>query len=358
MPRELREHVGPLVLAIFAATSVPATADETSELRVEGLSPSAYAVLQPAENRFNDSNTLFVIRENGLLVVDTQASLTATRAVIAEIRSRTQLPVRHLVLTHWHGDHVQGIAAYREVWPDVEVVGHASLRVDIPERAQPQLEGDIELYRGAIVEARDRLERRVSREGEALDDAGVEELKGAIGRAEILLAGLEAQPRPLAIPDLTYSRELEVGGQVRLLHRRAHTRGDTLVLVADAGILATGDVLDDLPFGGHGYPREWLLVLEELIELDFEIVVPGHGQVRRGKDHLIRVRDLYASIVVQVDSAVERGLDLEATQEAVELEGFKEVLAGDDPIAQRAWDNFVPATVERAWYEARGELPD
>lgn len=358
MPKRFPERLGTLALTILAATAGSASADETNGLTVEVLSPNAYAVLQSVENRFNDSNTLFVIREGGLLVVDTQASLAATRAVIAEIRSRTELPVRHLVLTHWHGDHVQGIAAYREIWPEVEVVGHATLSADIPERAQPQLEGDIELYENAIAEAGDRLQRRVSREGEPLDDAGVEQLTGAIGRAKVVLAGLEAQPRPLAIPDLTYARELEVGGQVRLLHRRAHTRGDTLVLVPDVGVLATGDVLDDLPFGGHGYPREWLAVLEELLELDFEIVVPGHGRVRRGKDHLLRVRDLYASIVVQVDSAVERGLDLESTQEAMELEGFKEALVGDDPVAGRAWGSFIPATIERAWYEARGELPD
>ncbi len=62
-----------------------------------------------------------------------------------------------------------------------------------------------------------------------------------------------------------------------------------------------------------------------------------------------------ASLVGQVASAVEGGLDLEATQSAVALGTYRERLAGDDPIARRAWDNF---TIERAWLEARGELPD
>ncbi len=90
---------------------------------------------------------------------------------------------------------------------------------------------------------------------------------------------------------------------VRVKHWRAHTWGDSIVYLPDSGVLVTGDVLDDLPFGGHGYPSSWVAALEE-------------------------------------------------------LGTYRQQLAGDDPIAGRAWDNFMPPTIERAWLEARGELPD
>ncbi|MDX1384551.1 MAG: MBL fold metallo-hydrolase, partial [Thermoanaerobaculia bacterium] len=336
---------------------LPADPDEPT---VEWLGAGIFAVLQPESGRFDDSNSVVVERDGGLLVIDTQASLAATRRTIEAIRRRSDLPVRQLVLTHWHGDHVQGQAAYRELWPDVQVLGHVTLEADIRERAEPQLADEAALYEQAISEARERLERGVDREDQPLDAAGRQGLAEQIAAAEERLAGMTAVPRPLAVPDLGYGGELVLGsgpGAVRLLHRRAHTRGDTIVHLPEAGVLVTGDVLDDLPFGGHGYPSSWIATLDGLADLDFELVVPGHGRVRRGRAHLERVLAMLRSLVEQVDEAVERELEIEGTRAAVDLEPFRRELVGDDPVAARVWEPFIQPTIERAWLESRGELP-
>jgi glyoxylase-like metal-dependent hydrolase (beta-lactamase superfamily II) len=359
----IRSTVRTGVLALTVLLAQALLAAEASDLTVTEIADGVFAVVQPFENRFNESNSGFFVGESGVLVIDSQSSPDATRKVIAEIRARTELPVRHLVLTHWHGDHVQGITAYREAWPTVEVIGHLSLEEDIRGRAQTQIEKDIELYETAIVEAEGRLSRRESRDGEPLDDDGVATLAAQIEAARETVAAMRSLPTPFAVPDLSYDGELVLGsgsGTVRLLHRVAHTRGDTLVYLPEAGVLFTGDVLDDLPYGGHGYPRRWIDVFGELRELDFEVVVPGHGQVRRGKEHLATVHELFRSLVERVDDAVERGLDLEGTQAELEpaLASLRLRLVGDDETAARAWNNFIPATIERAWLDARDELPD
>jgi glyoxylase-like metal-dependent hydrolase (beta-lactamase superfamily II) len=325
------------------------------------VAPGVFAVLQPTARRFNESNSVFVVRQDGVLVVETQSSLAATAAVIREIRARTELPVRQLVLTHWHGDHVQGISAYREAWPEVEVIGHSSLVEDIRSRAEPQADEEIGRYEEAIAAAKERLRDQVDREGNPLskDDRAI--LASQIEAAEATAAGKRAVPRPFAVPDSAYDGELVLGtgpGTVRIRHYRAHTRGDSLLFLPDSGVLITGDVLDDLPFGGHGYPASWVAALEELAALEVRVIVPGHGQVRQGKDHLPWVLEMFRSLVDQVSSSVARDLDLEATQETVDLAGYRDQLAGNDAIAGRAWDNFIPPTIERAWLEARGELPD
>jgi len=334
----------------------------------EGASPEVVevaegvlAVLQPAERRFDDSNTLVVTLGDALLVVDAQATLEATRSTIAAIRERSALPVRWLVLTHWHGDHVQGAAAYRQSWYEIEVVGHASLVEDIPRRAERALEEDTEALATAIPEAEARLARGVDRQGGALGAEGKATLASQIEAARGRLAGMRSVPRPLAVPDLTFEDEqtIEHGGRtVHLLHRVGHTRGDTVVWIPDVGVLATGDLLDDLPFGGHGYPGSWLAALRGLEELPVEAIVPGHGSVRRGEEHLALVRAMFESIVEQVAVAVAAGTPLEATQTQIDLDRFRRALVGDDAVAVRAWEAFIPATVERAWLEARGELPD
>jgi glyoxylase-like metal-dependent hydrolase (beta-lactamase superfamily II) len=345
------------VAVVVAAASGPAEAGP----RLEPVAEGVFAVLQPTEKRFDDSNSVVVTLGDALLVVDAQATLEATAATIAVIRKTSPLPVRWLVLTHWHGDHVQGAAAYRAAWPAVEVVGQASLGADVPGRAEAARDADIEQWATAIAAAEGRLERGVDREGARLDAVRRATLSREIGEARHRLDGMRAVPRPLVVPDAAFEQErtIEHGGRtVRLLHRIGHTRGDTLIWVPDVGVLATGDLLDDLPFGGHGYPTAWVGALRDLEALPVVKIVPGHGSVRDGAEHLATVRALLEAIVDQVASAVADGAHLETTQQRVELGRFRRLLVGDDAVAAPAWEAFVPATIERAWLEARGELPD
>ncbi|MEZ5331933.1 MAG: MBL fold metallo-hydrolase [Thermoanaerobaculia bacterium] len=329
--------------------------------RVEPVGPGIFAVLQPDASRFDESNSTVVVLGDSLLVVDSQSSLAATRATIAAIRARSELPVGWLVLTHWHGDHVQGASLYRETWPDVRIVGHRTLAVDVPGRAEPALDEDTETWATAIEEAEDRLARGVDREGAPLDAERGALLAGQIEDARERVAAMRALPRPFPLPDVEVEEETAFeadGRSVRLLHRPGHTRGDLVVWIPDAGVLASGDLIDDLPFGGHGVPSAWIESLRTLRELPVRTVVPGHGAVHRGDGHLERELALFESLVDQVRRAVAEGADLATTQERVDLEALRRSWVGEDEVAARTWDAFIPATIERAWLEARGELAD
>lgn len=87
--------------------------------------------------------------------------------------------------------------------------------------------------------------------------------------------------------------------------------------------------------------------------LEPERMIPGHGSVRRGKDHLRLILRMVDSILKQVESAAAAGGSLEETQASVDPTHFREAPAGRDSVAQRAFDNFIPATVEQAWKELR-----
>lgn len=359
MKKPLR-FVPALSLLLFLVLSSLGGLAQGDGPRDRALADGVFAVLQPEELRFNDSNSLVVDLGDGLLVVDSQSSLAATKRTIEVIRARTDKPVRWLVLTHWHGDHVQGIPAYRSAWPGVAVVAHESVAGDIEERAAPALDEDIEAHRTGIAAAREKIAAGVGLDDEPLDEAGRVALAGRIERTEQALEERLSIPRPLATPNLDYSTELVIRGpsgrSVRLLSFRAHTGGDTIVHLPEDGILATGDVLDDLPFGGHGYPTSWVETLRTLEGLDFETIVPGHGAVRKGKDHLVLIREMTASLVDQVTASAEAGRDLETTLEALDLEAYRLRLVGGDERAGRAWNAFIPATAERAWHEATGTL--
>jgi len=132
--------------------------------------------------------------------------------------------------------------------------------------------------------------------------------------------------------------------------------------LAPGRLVATGDLLDALPYGGHGYPKEWIAALDELETLGFDRVVPGHGPVQEGAGQLRLVRELFSQIVHLAETAVRSGEGLEAARdramETAALRSLRERLAGEDTRANRAFDGFVPPTFERAYLEASGTLPD
>ena len=93
------------------------------------LAPNVYAFV-PVGGRAElvTGNTLVVIGDDGVLVLDTGHFPSLARKMIADIRAITPKPVRYVVTSHWHSDHVFGNAAFREAYPDVVFVAHAETR--------------------------------------------------------------------------------------------------------------------------------------------------------------------------------------------------------------------------------------
>src|SRR5687768_13800487 len=65
------------------------------------------------------ANNVFIIRENDVIVVDTDMRPSITRGIIAHLKKLTPKPVSHVISTHWHDDHFVGNAAYREAYRGV-----------------------------------------------------------------------------------------------------------------------------------------------------------------------------------------------------------------------------------------------
>lgn len=337
------------LLALAAAAAPPAG----EQPRLVEVTPRVWAVLQPSEGRFNDSNSVFIRRDDHLVAVDSQNTSASTKKTIALVRERTSLPVRYLVNTHWHGDHVQGNSAWSEAYPGVEFIAHESVPSDIVSRGDPQRADQLAAWREAIAAAEARTALPPGREeAPSAEERGRLEQRLPVWRERLA----ELETIRIVLPTLLVSDEIRWAGDdlpVRVMHAPGHTDGDLIVFLPEEKVLVTGDLVDDLPFGGHGSPRQWLETLRELEALEFDWMVPGHGSIRRGPEHLILIRRLVEAIVQQVDEAVAAGLDLEATQARLELEEFRAALAGEDELARRAFDDFVPATIEQAYHERR-----
>src|SRR6185436_1027280 len=279
----------------------------------------------------------------------------------AELRKLTAKPVRYVINTHWHDDHHTGNGVYRELWPEVEFIGHRDTRADLIEKSygeRPQdlvnLQSSIERYErwaatGKDDDGKPLEERRRTRAGElaVLDRALLPELKAA---AEM--------PPGLTFVDQLVLQRGERTIEIRWLGR-GNTRGDTVVVLPKERIAASGDlVVFPVPFGILSYYDEWRETLSKLDALPVDALFPGHGPLMRDRTYLRQVQALLGALVDRVKAQIASGATLEATKAQVTLEDWKKTFAGDDPSKQRAFDAFfVQPAVERTWRQLKGE-PD
>lgn len=318
-----------------------------------------YAVLQPQERRIDVSNAVIVLLDDGVLVVDSQNAPGTARAVIAEVRKLTDKPVRYLVNTHWHGDHVQGNRAYREAFPGVQIIAHRNTREDIEKRGIPELKENIESTPKAIARWQAMIDTGKQPNGQPVTDAQKEQLRGRIERTKANLEQLQTVGE-FALPDVTFESSLTLyrrAGEVRLLHFAGHTRGDIAIHLPRERVLITGDLLDDMPYTGHGSPAALVETLDAFAKLDWQTTVPGHGSIRQGPEHLQQVRALFASVVQQARDAAKEGLSEDDTVKKVNLDAFEKYFVTDE-VARRYWGFFMVEAVKRAWQEAKGLVKD
>jgi glyoxylase-like metal-dependent hydrolase (beta-lactamase superfamily II) len=115
--------------------------------------------------------------------------------------------------------------------------------------------------------------------------------------------------------DISTTVPFDAGGRVVELRYlgRGHTDNDIVVLVPDAGVLLAGDLLenDATPYFGDGFPMDWPVTVEALVELAIGVVVPGHGTVA---DRAFAVRQMTEfRAIAELASLVHQGtLDLDA----------------------------------------------
>jgi glyoxylase-like metal-dependent hydrolase (beta-lactamase superfamily II) len=202
------------------------------------------AALGSPANRNFISNAGFVVTDDGVVVVDALGSPALAEELLAEIRRVTPQPVRHVIVTHYHADHVYGLQAFKAA--GASVLAHSAGREYLnSDTAQKRLEAS----RQELAPWIDANTRLVAAD-RWLDD---EQTQLRVGSYDIVIR--RAGP--------------------------AHTSEDLVVFVPQLGVLFSGDLFfrGRVPFVGQADSRLWIASLERLIDYKPRVVIPGHGPV-------------------------------------------------------------------------------
>ncbi len=356
--------VAVVVLAALSA-ALPACADSvnTRELQVREVASGVYTIRHPdPTDDFPDGNTTVVIGKREVLVVDTCYLPSSADADIAMIRRWTDKPVRWVLNTHWHNDHVGGNQRYRLAWPGAEVVGHDETRRMIDARVRSYVRRFVlpdstfgrqrEAWRGIAGTGLDAT-------GQPVDASARAAAAASLAREERAVAEFGAMV--IEVPTVTFETGLRIdlGDRVvELKHLgRGNTGGDVVAWLPAERILVAGDLVDHpVPYAFAGYPGEWIATLDRLAALDPALVLPGHGEPLHGKGYIERVAALLRNLRAQVNDLVEKnggGFALEEVQKAIDLSEARRAFAGDDADNREFFDASMAALIRTLHAEAR-----
>lgn len=295
-----------------------------------------------------NANSVFIINEQDVVVVDTTLTPGTAREVLAALRRLTSKPVKYVVNTHWHDDHIMGNQVFRDAFPGVEFIAHARTREYLPttgltNRKQAMGAGG---YPSFIAFLRKQLEKNESVFGGPMNEEERTTYASDIKIAEAYMA--ENPTVEIILPTITLEDRLTLHRGSRTIEilypGRGHTSGDIVVHLPREGVLITGDlVIAPVPYVGNpqSHPGEWSQTLDKLIALHPTAIIPGHGPVLRDDSYLKLMARLFASIKQQVAAAVARGETLEQTRKSVNLDEFRKLFAGDSRMRRDIFGSYV-----------------
>ncbi|HYB41619.1 MAG TPA: MBL fold metallo-hydrolase, partial [Candidatus Methylomirabilis sp.] len=275
-----------------------------------------YAAIAAPRFKVN-CNAAVILTDDGVIVVDSHSKPSAARALYGEIQGITKKPVKKVINTHFHWDHWQGNGAYAAASPGVEIVASERTRENLtrPDAGVggiPYIEEQIAAMPAEIDKLKDDI-RKTS------DPKLKANLESNLQQAESFYQELK-QMKP-ALPTRTVSTTVtlaEQGREIRLhVLGRAHTDGDLFIYMPRERVVATGDaVIDWMPFLNDGFPEDWVHTLSNLEKLDFDQMIPGHGDVKP-KAHLAFFRGYFVELIESVKKAAAEGASLDEMKKTI-----------------------------------------
>lgn len=263
-----------------------------------------------------DPNTGIIIGDDGVMVIDAQATPAMAGDVITRVAKVTDKPVKYVLLTHYHAVRALGASAFK----GAEILASNATRDLIAERGKQDMDSEIGRF--------PRLFR------------AAETISGLIW------------------PTITFPDQISVWlgrREVRIVHiGRGHTAGDVIAIVPDAGVVFSGDLVEHKTacYCGDAHFTDWLATLDHLAELQANALLPGRGATLTSpemvKEGIELTSDFIATLYNSVQESVTKGRSLK--------EAFDFVRLTMDPKFKdfAIYEHCLPFSVSRAYDEARG----
>ncbi len=314
---------------------------------IQKLAEGVYGVIRKdLPGLMVDANNVFIINDEDVIVIDSNGAPAITKEVLAALRKLTNKPVKYVINTHYHDDHIRGNQVYREAFPGVEFIGHEFSRQYLPGQGATNRQGFLTGAPGFANQMRDFLRNNKSPAGGELSAEERLSMESDLRLIDLVLS--EGAQAKTVLPTITVKERLTLhrGERViEVLHLGSgHTAADLVVHLPNEGIVITGDlVVAPIPLVGNpqSHIGAWASTLEKLCELHPKIIVPGHGAVMRDDLYVKQLAKLFTTIKEQTAAAAARGETLEQARKSINLDDLRKLFTGASPVRKIAFNMYV-----------------
>ena len=263
------------------------------------------------------ANSPIIVTDTEALVIDSEITPAAARALVADLKAITDKPVKYVIDSHYHYDHAHGNQVFIA---DAQVIGHDNtykrLLTNVMEQytylssIQP-IPARVETLRQRIAEEKDAQQKATLERQVASSLAYLEQVK-------------EVKVTP---PTVTFKTNMTLhrgGREIQVLYLgRGHTDTDVVVYLPQQRIVATGDLMESqISYMGDSYPDEWIATLDRLRAMDFDTVMPGHGVVFTGKTKIEVFQAYLREVIRQANAFRKQGLSADAAAPKIDVTKF------------------------------------
>jgi cyclase len=326
--------------AAWARALAPAAGGQLFD--IEKVADGVYAAIARAQAMINSNAAIFVNSQD-VLIVDTHSKPSAAASLIAQIKKEvTDKPVRFVVNSHFHWDHMQGNSAYKAAGK-VDFVASEPTKRLMAQEAEKRLKEQIEGVPKQIADLQARMSRAKSAAEKNFCREQIRQMQAFV--AEMKNFSLELPTISFAtshvIKDPTHELHVE-------FHGRAHTLGDVVVFCPQKRVVATGDMIHGfLPFIADGDPVAWPKTIDSVGGRAFDQIVPGHGPVHHNRDRMVNMRNYIEELTGRVAEGKKAGKSLAELQKTItvaslkslQANGYKDYLAAN---LYKYFPNFGP----------------
>ncbi|HLH32317.1 MAG TPA: MBL fold metallo-hydrolase [Terriglobia bacterium] len=270
-------------------------------------------------------NSSVIVNDNDVILVDDHVSPAAAWVLLDELKDITTKPVRYVINTHFHYDHAHGNQIFA---PNVDIIGHEFTREMLlgGKSAQMPL---YQNYVNGLPAQLENLKKAVASESDAQKKAAAQtRLDIAQNNAA---SQAELKPTP---PNVTLRSEMTLHSrfqgndreiQIRFIGR-AHTGGDVVVYLPKEKVVMTGDMLVGAGISNmsDAYVNEWVTTLDNLKKIDFDTVLPGHGEAFTDKAKIDYWQAYLRDVWTEVVKLKQQGLSAEETAKRADLTKHKD----------------------------------
>jgi cyclase len=217
--------------AAWARAQVPTAGPQLFD--IEKVAEGVYCALARAQAEINSNAAIFV-NSSDVLVVDTHSKPSAAASLIAQIKKEiTPHPVRYVVNTHFHWDHIQGNQAYRALGGKIDFIASEPTKQLMSELAQQRLQASLD----EIPKQIDALRVREGKSSSAAEKAFCEE---QIRQMQAYQS--EMKTFALELPTITFGKSHLIKDEAHErhieFHGHAHTAGDVVIFCPQKRVVA------------------------------------------------------------------------------------------------------------------------